>query len=279
MESLTLQAGGLTFDAVADGPGHGRTVLLLHGFPQTSLEWNGVMPALAEAGYRTVAPDQRGYSRGARPESVEAYSMASLVGDVVGFADALGAERIDLVGHDWGSAVAFQTAARHPERVRSLTGVSVPHPLAMSQAMANDPEQRSRSGYIQVFREDGGVAERALTADDWKNLRAIYQGKVTDEVIEHYVETLSAEGALTAALNWYRAIGSADLEGLEPVSVPTLFVWSTGDAAIGRTAAEANADFVTGPYRFVEFEGVTHWVPDEEPGRLSSEILDHLSST
>jgi pimeloyl-ACP methyl ester carboxylesterase len=276
VERLELHAGGLTFDALAAGPADGPLVLLLHGFPQSSLEWAGVLPLLADAGLRAVAPDQRGYSPGARPADVAAYAMRELVGDALGLADALGAERVHLVGHDWGAAVAWQTAARHPERVRSLTAVSVPHPLALSHAMRTDADQQQRSAYIGVFRRDEGIAEEKLAADDWAALRRIYEGRVPDEHVVRYVELLSAPGALTAALNWYRAASVADVTEVGPVRVPTLYVWSTEDRALGPVAAQATAGHVEGPYRFEVLEGLTHWVPDEAPHELAGLVLEHV---
>jgi len=151
VETLTLEASGLAFDAQAAGPADGRVVLLLHGFPQTGRSWSAVARRLAEAGHRAVAPDLRGYSPGARPERVEAYASAALAADVVGFADALGAERVDVVGHDWGAAVAWQAAARAADRVRSLTAVSIPHPHAFADALRSDPDQQQRSTYFGLF--------------------------------------------------------------------------------------------------------------------------------
>jgi len=280
METLTLEASGLTFDAVADGPADGRPVLLLHGFPQSSREWARVMPALAAAGCRAVAPDQRGYSPGARPSDVGDYAMRALVGDALGMLDRLGAERADVVGHDWGAAVAWHLADRHPDRVRSLTAVSVPHPIAFGGAIANDQDQQQRSAYMQFFRQEEGVAEGAISADDWKALRSsIYDGAVAPDDVEHYVERFSQPGALTAALNWYRAASAADFEGLSGVTVPTLFVWGPEDPAIGRVAAEACEQHVRGPYRFVELEGAGHWIPDAHADRLAQEIAAHLERT
>jgi pimeloyl-ACP methyl ester carboxylesterase len=280
METLTLEASGLTFDAVADGPADGRLVLLLHGFPQSSREWAGVMDALAAAGCRAVAPDQRGYTPGARPPEVRDYAIDALVGDTLGMLDRLGAERADVVGHDWGAAVAWHLADRHPERVRSLTAVSVPHPIAFTGAIANDPDQQQRSAYMRFFRQEEGVAERALSADDWKALRSsVYDGVVAPDDVEHYVERFSEPGALTAALNWYRAASAADFEGLTGVTVPTLFVWGPDDPAIGRVAAEACDRHVSGPFRFVELEGAGHWIPDSHADRLAQEIVEHLERT
>src|SRR4051794_765138 len=145
IETLELHASGLTFDALADGAPDGRVVLLLHGFPQTSREWRGVMPALAAAGCRVIAPDLRGYSPRARTGP---YDVRTLVGDVLAFTDA---PQFDLVGHDWGAAIAWQTAIRHPERVRTLTTISVPHPLAFTQALPTDADQQERSAYMRRF--------------------------------------------------------------------------------------------------------------------------------
>jgi pimeloyl-ACP methyl ester carboxylesterase len=279
METLTLEASGLTFDAVADGPADGRLVLLLHGFPQSSREWAGVMRALAAAGCRAVAPDQRGYSPGARPAQVGDYAMGALVGDALGMLDQLGADRADIVGHDWGAAVAWHLADRHPERVRSLTAVSVPHPIAFTGAIAGDADQQQRSAYMLFFRQEEGVAEGAMSADDFKALRGVYDGVVAPGDVEHYVERFSEPGALTAALNWYRAAGAADMEGLRGVTVPTLFVWGPDDPAVGRTAAEACEQHVQAPYRFVELEGAGHWIPDSHADRLAQEIVEHLQRT
>ena len=279
METLTLEASGFTFEALAAGPAEGRVVLLLHGFPQTGRSWSAVAGRLADAGHRAVAPDLRGYSPGARPGSVQDYKSAVLAGDVVGFADALGAERVDLVGHDWGAAVAWQAAARAPDRVRSLTAVSIPHPHAFADALRTDPDQRERSAYFGLFRE-AGKAEHVLSRDGWLVLRALYQGKVPADDVEHYVAVLAAEGALTAALNYYRGAGGDDLKGLGEIRVPTLYVWSTADLAVGRAAAEATAAHVTAaPYRFLELDGVSHWIPDEAPGALAAALIDHLDAS
>jgi pimeloyl-ACP methyl ester carboxylesterase len=273
VEQLQLPVGDLLFDAVADGPPDGRPVLLLHGFPQTSWSWRHVMPGLAAAGFRVVAPDQRGYSPGARPEGVEPYRMPHLVGDVLGLLDALGAEQADVIGHDWGAAVAWQTATRHPERVRTLTAVSVPHPLAFVQALRTDEDQRQRSQYMKLFQVEG-KAEAVLLRDDDAGLHTFF-GDNAD--IEPYLDLMRQPGVLTKCLSWYRAQDLSDIRDLGPTFVPTLYVWSDGDLALGRAAAEATAQHVTGPYRFEVFEGVSHWVPEEAPERLTELLLEHLA--
>jgi pimeloyl-ACP methyl ester carboxylesterase len=274
MEQLQLEANGFVFDAVADGPEDGRLVVLLHGFPQTSWCWRQVMPVLAQAGMRVVAPDQRGYSPGARPADTSSYAMGHLVSDVVGMLDALGAASADVVGHDWGAAVAWQVAGAHPARVRTLTAVSVPHPLAFLEALRTDEDQRERSQYMRFFQQEG-VAEDTLLADNATALRAVF-GPVQD--VDRYVEHMQEPGALTAALRWYRAQDLSAVQQAVPTTVPTLYVWSDADVALGPVGAHGTAAHVTGPYRFEVLHGISHWVPDEAPGQLAGWLLEHLAT-
>lgn len=274
---MQIDVGDLTFSAQVDGPPDGRPVVLLHGFPQSSRCWSSVVPLLTAGGMRTIAPDQRGYSPGARPAGVSAYGTAQLVGDVVGILDALGLSTVDLVGHDWGAWVAWQVAGRHPERVRSLVAVSIPHPTAFSTAMSSDPDQRRRSAYIQLFREEG-KAEHVLMADDARRLREMFTGSgLSEQDVDAYVALMREPGALTGALSWYRAMSPRDGQGLGPVTRPTTFVWSDGDMAVGRTAAQACREQVTGPYRFVELAGVSHWIPEQAPEAVAGAVLEQAA--
>ena len=276
LDRLELTAGSFTFDALAAGPAGGDIVLLLHGFPQSSYEWRAQLQALGDAGYRAVAPDQRGYSPRARPVGVEHYRAEHLVADVLAIADALGAPRFHLVGHDWGAAVAWHVAGRHPERLRSLTPVSVPHPAAFANALQGD-DQRQRSSYIDLFRQEG-KAEELLLEEDGNRLRAMFAAGGLAGDVEEYVRRMQEPGAMTAALNWYRAVDIGSIEGLGPITTPTMFVWSTNDMALGREGAEATAKYVDGPYRFEVLEGVSHWIPEEAADALCRLLLDHLAS-
>lgn len=269
-----LDARGLTFDLWSGGPADGEPVLLLHGFPQHSGEWGDVLPALHAAGLRTHALDQRGYSAGARPTAVEDYRLPELVADAVAVLDAIGVTSAHVVGHDWGSIVAWGLAAGHPDRVRTLTAVSVPHPAAMAHALATDPQQKVRSAYMTLFRR-AGVAEKTLLAFNAAGLRKVLDGVGRDRV-SSYADPLREPGALTGPLNWYRAMSRSDLAAVGTVGVPTTYVWSDRDVAIGRTAAEACAAQVTGDYRFVELAGVTHWIPDEAADALTDAVLSRI---
>lgn len=270
----TIAAAGFVFDARVAGPRNGSPVLLLHGFPESSLEWEAQLVALAGAGYHAVAPDLRGYSPGARPPAVADYALGLLAGDVVAIADALGFTRFHLVGHDWGAAIAWEVAGTRPERLLSLTAVSVPHPTAFALALANDPDQQAKSQYINFFRVPD-VAERTLLANDAAVLRGIYGNGPASAHAEEYVRLLSEPGALTAALNYYRALGLTSSSS-GPTTVPTLYVWSTGDNALGRYGAEHCGDYVDAPYRFATIEGVDHWVPEDAAEEMSALLLDHV---
>jgi pimeloyl-ACP methyl ester carboxylesterase len=269
-------------------------VLFLHGFPQTSFSWHHQLDAVAGAGYRGLAFDQRGYSPKARPAPVDDYRIGELVGDVLAVADQWELDRFDLVGHDWGAMVAWVTAARHPDRVRTLTAVSVPHPRAFAAAFGGgsggdgsgsgggDDDQRQRSSYIEVFRAEGGVAERALLGEDGSGagLRAMFDasGLSSDtEEVRRFVANMLEPGALTAALNWYRATEPHALSDVGTITVPTLYVWSDQDIALGRVAAEATVQWVSGRYRFEVLPGVSHWIPESAPAALNRLLLEHLS--
>jgi pimeloyl-ACP methyl ester carboxylesterase len=275
VERLELAGGAFVFDARADGPEAGELVFLLHGFPQTSYCWRRQLPALAAAGYRAVAPDQRGYSPRARPTDVADYRVDHLVADVLDWAAALDADRFHLVGHDWGGAVAWQVAGRHPDRLRTLTVLSTPHPQAMHDSIRHG-EQRDKSGYMQFFKTP--EAEAFFLADDAAGLRTLYEASDLGPESAEYLRALLEPGALTGALNWYRGADIGLVQGLGPITVPTMYIWSTADPALGREAAEATAACVEGPYRFEVLEGVGHWIAELVPDETNRLLIEHLGS-
>jgi pimeloyl-ACP methyl ester carboxylesterase len=257
---------------VPTGPASGDLVVLLHGFPQTPAAWRDVQPALSDAGYRSVAPWSRGYAADGRPTR-SALRLAALAGDVVALAEGLGAERFHVVGHDWGALVGWSVAARHAERVATLTALSVPHPRAMVGALPSS--QALRSTYAAFFRLPR-LPEIVLGAAGGRGLRAVLErGGLPPAFARDYVEHLVGAGVLGGALGWYRANGLLELRSVPPVTVPTLFLWGRHDPAIGRRAAEACARFADGPYRFQELdEG--HWLPERQAGAVAVALIDHL---
>ncbi len=262
VEPIELEANGMHFSGIAAGPRDGQLCLLLHGWPQFADSWTIVAQILGSLGFRAVAVDQRGYSPTARPAEQDAYAMQYLVSDVLGFADALGAPSFHLIAHDWGAIVGWHVAQAHPGRVASFTSLAIPHPAALAEAIANDPDQQQRGAYVTFFRAPGNVAEKALLDKDALALRGVYEGKISPATVDEHVRRLSEPGAMTAVLNWYRA--NDFRVPLDPVSVPVLYIWGSRDRALGERAARNTAQFVTGPYRF-EVVDTTHWIVDEIP--------------
>lgn len=271
----TIAARGLRFDAFVAGPADGELVLLLHGFPQTGTCWHDAMTSLSAAGYRAVAPNQRGYSGGAQPEGAEAYRISELCGDVLAIAATLGASRFHLVGHDWGGTVAWTLAGEHPESVMSLTAVSTPHTAALRQALRG-PQQRIRMAYIPVLRlpfvaeslfaaSGGIVAESLLTATGLSPAHA------------HRDVVALREVGPTGALNWYRALGT-ERSHTGSVSRPVLHIWGDQDPVFTREATELSADHCTGDYHLLELDGGSHWIPDEHWADVADVVLDHLAA-
>jgi len=270
-----VRLGDLIFDVAVAGPDDGTPVVLLHGFPESAAAWRPMTPRLLAAGMRVIAPNQRGYSPDARPGAVEDYRFDHLVDDVLGLLDAYGLASAHLVGHDWGAAIAWQVAGRHPDRIRSLTAVSVPHAAAIGWALREDADQQRRSGYVGRLRQEG-KAESFLLEDDSRQLRAAFGDGVDPDLVEEHVRLLSQPGALTAALNWYRAL-VREFGSLPPVRVPTTYVWSTADPTLGPAAARRCSEFVDAPYRFVVLDGASHWIPEEHPDALADAILARVA--
>ena len=263
--------GDLVFDVRDEGPLDGTPIVLLHGFPQRASSWDAVVPHLHERGARTFAPDMRGYSPRARPRSRFGYRPTALMSDTVALATAIG-EPVHLVGHDWGGGVAWPTAAKFPEHVASLTGVSVGHPAAFVRSFLRS-SQGLRSYYMVLFQlpflpewllsRRNGVAERVF----------LRHSGMTPEMIDRYYAEIVEYGALRGGLSYYRSMFLAAPRDLNrKVPVPTTYVWSDGDIALGRTAAELTARFVTGDYTFEVMEGVSHWIPEERPAELAAII-------
>lgn len=265
--------GRYTFDVIDSGPVDGTPVILLHGFPQRASSWNAVAQHLHTRGLRTYAPDQRGYSPGARPRTRWGYRGSQLRGDILALISAIGDGPVHLVGHDWGAAVAWSVAAHSPDRISSLTAVSVPHPGAFIRSMFTS-DQALKSYYMAVFQLPV-VPELALRhgpAAGW-----LRHAGMTREMVETFKTDIVDHGALNGGLGWYRGLPFAspgELGG--KITVPTTLVWSDDDIALGRKGAELTERYVSGPYEFEIFAGVSHWIPDERPTELAASIIKRV---
>ncbi len=266
---------GLHFELDDLGEPGGEPVVLLHGFPQDRSAWSAVAPQLVSAGYRVLAPDQRGYSPGARPLERRAYRLAALARDVVALADAAGAGRFHVVGHDWGALVAWRLAATTFSRVASLAALSVPHPRAMAAAVTR-PEQALRSWYVAAFQLPG--VERAFAAAGAGALAAgLRRSGLGPDEASRYAARLADPAAARGALAWYRALPLSSLSSTPAVSVPTLQIWGRRDPFVSRAAADASAEWVTGPLRTLTLEA-GHWLPERHAGEVGAALVDHLRS-
>lgn len=268
----TVTRDGLVLDVLDEGPPDGEVVVLLHGFPQDATTWGRVTPLLHRAGLRTLAPHQRGYSPGARPRRVCAYDVSELVQDVVALIDGAGAERVHLVGHDWGGAVAWAVAQRHPERVASLVVLSTPHPAALGWAMRH-ADQLRHSWYVLAFQLP--LLPEVLLAALLRS-GALERWGVPADDARRYAARLGRASALRGPLNWYRAAFRQALRGgalaASGVTVPTTYLWGRRDPFLGRVAAERTGRHVSGDYRFVEVPA-GHWLSEREPDLVAREVL------
>jgi pimeloyl-ACP methyl ester carboxylesterase len=280
LEQITIQPD-LTFDALVAGERDAPLVLLLHGFAESMHCWRAQIAALAAAGYRAVAPGQRGYSPGARPDTsdVANYHIERLMDDAMAIvaASGYGERRFHLVGHDWGGSISWALADRFPQRVASLTALSRPHPNAFNRALQMlDGDQAQRSRHHKAFLEPD--AADVVLADDAKWLRErLAANGMPDAAIEQHLSILGNKAAMEAALTWYRARGA--IRGpLGPIRVPTLFIWGDADDTVGRVAAEGTVDFIAAPYRFEVLPGIGHFAADQAPDRVSELLLQHVAA-
>ena len=272
-----VNIGNFVFDCrVAGMSNDGDGVILLHGFPETSHMWIDLMKLISGKGHKVVAPDQRGYSSKARPKQITEYTMKKIVADVFSIADSFEFEKFHLVGHDWGSSIGWGVVALKPDRVLSWTAMSVPHMLAFRTAYQNDKDQRKKSRYFGFFRLPL-IPEFYFSFNNYQNLKKIWR-KSTDDQIEVYMNVFNQEGALKAALNWYRAnIGTKITDDnfitFGEVKTPSQLIWGNKDIALGRTGAELTKKYMMGPYQFVEIDA-GHWLIQEAYEEVSVSILD-----
>ena len=281
LEHTSFIVNGVSLHVVQAGPADGPLVVLLHGFPEFWFEWRDYFAPLAQAGFRVAAPDQRGYNLSSKPQGAAAYHLDNLAADIFALADALGRKTFRVVGHDWGSAVAWWMASKNPSRLERLVTIDAPHPAVWMSAVRNDPVQRRKSWYVQALRIPwlpefmirlGGYSglTRALTS-------AARKDAFTPEILAQYKTAWQQPGALTAMINWYRAVTAADLATPPPKSLPmpTLILWGDEDIYVGPKLAEACADLCANA-RVVHYPCAGHWLPHDEREAVTAELLQFL---
>jgi epoxide hydrolase 4 len=280
-EEQFITTNGIQLHIVMAGPKSGPPVILLHGFPEFWRGWVKQVPALVEAGCRVIIPDQRGYNLSDKPLGVKAYNIQELVNDVVGLIDALGYEKVNLVGHDWGAAVAWMLAIWHPERIHRLGILNVPHPSVMKRFLLRDLEQIRRSWYIFFFQLPW-LPESGMQRDNWRVAVGALRGSgkihtFTHEDIEKYKEAWSQPGAMTAMINWYRAIlrYQPTLPKDLRIKVPTLMMWGMKDLALTHRMARPSMDFVD-EGNLILFPEATHWVQHDAAEEVNHYLVDFL---
>jgi pimeloyl-ACP methyl ester carboxylesterase len=273
----SYRRGELHFDVRDSGPRDGETAVLLHGFPQPAASWSAVAQRLAGAGLRVLAPDQRGYSPGARPSGRRSYRLRALVEDVLALLDAAGLDRAHVVGHDWGGAVAWALAMWRPDRLATVTSLSTPHPSAMRSAMLGG-SQLLRSWYMLAFQVPA-LPEYLLSTSYGRGRLAdlLRRSGLSADRARQYVERLAEPGALSGGVNWYRGMPLSRLRATDQkVSVPVLYVWGPRDRYLGKRAAELTERWMAGPYTFHALAGAGHWLPEEHPDAVADMIIEHV---
>ncbi|MGE7415414.1 alpha/beta fold hydrolase [Methylobacterium tarhaniae] len=273
---------GLTLNIAEAGPADGPLTVLLHGFPEIWSGWRHQIGPLAAAGLRVVAPDQRGYGLSSRPEGIKAYHLDRLAGDVIGLADALGHERIRLVGHDWGGLVAWWVASHHPDRLERVAILNAPHPDVFGAYARRHPSQALRSFYVGLFQLPG-LPEALLRAGDCAALRRALTsssrtGAFSPDDLDLYAAAWRRPGAITAMLNWYRALRLPRQPAPAPILPPVLVLWGERDTALERgLAAESLRLCAQGAVRY--FPDATHWLQHEEPEAVNAALIGFLTAS
>ena len=282
-ESVAVDTNGISLHTRQAGPEDGPLVVLLHGFPEFWYGWHRQIKPLADAGYRVIVPDQRGYNRSDKPDGVDSYHIKTLAADVVGLLDAADRETAAVAGHDWGAAVAWWLALSYPERIESLTAVNVPHPTVMETTLRNSLSQLRKSWYMFAFQLPA-LPEAISTVNNCRVLRrgltnSSRPGTFSATDLERYRAAWQQPDALTAMINWYRAMGRYRPQPpRQQVSVPTLVMWGQQDEFLASTMAEESLDYCDDA-ELVSFPSATHWVLHERSKRTAEKLLTHINAS
>lgn len=275
VQCTSLVVGEFEFSAHHSGDPENDLVIFLHGFPESSIMWSGLMEMVSARGFYCFAPDLRGYSAGACPHGIKNYSMELLRQDVTNIADTLGREKFHLVGHDWGALIGWSTAFQFSGRIKSWSALSVPHSRSFVKAYKTSREQRKKSSYIRWFMLPV-LPELLIRRADFKTFRKLWRRSEPSEV-SYNLKIFRNKASLNAALNYYRANfarGKRDTPG--EIIVPSLFIWGRHDLAVSRAAAEGNKAYMAGPYRFLELDA-GHWLVQSAFKEVAAAVFEHIN--
>jgi pimeloyl-ACP methyl ester carboxylesterase len=282
IETTVRDGDGVSLHVVAAGDPGDPLVILLHGFPEFWYEWNEYIEPLVSAGYRVLVPDQRGYNRSEKPDSIRSYRISKLSGDIRALIGSEDHDSAHVVGHDWGGAVGWDLALRHPEIVDRLAIINAPHPVVFKQVLRSDLRQLRRSWYMLLFQIPR-LPEWLFRRTNYESLisamrESALPGAYTVSDFEQYRRAWAEEGALTGMLNWYRAaFRHSENPPQKRVQAPTLLVWGEKDEALLAELAPKSLNYCN-EGRLEQFPDATHWIPHEYPERVCDLLLDHLES-
>jgi len=269
----TFSVNGLVFPYY--DLGEGPVVILLHGFPDSRYLWRKQLQPLAEAGFRAIAPDLRGFRDAPKPEEVEAYAISHILKDINGLLDTLTVEKAHIVGHDWGSTVAWLFAGYYPQRTKSVTGMTVGAPGAPDRRKL---EQLEKLWYVFFFQNEG-IAEEWLRRDDWQGLRAWTR---ENGDLENYISNLSKPGAITAGLNWYRANfkpASLNAQSDPPrIKVPAMGIAAENDDYLLESHVKKSDTMVDGSWTYHFVQDASHWLMLDQPEKVNQLLINFLKS-
>jgi pimeloyl-ACP methyl ester carboxylesterase len=272
-----IATNGIHLHTALAGPEDGQPVFLLHGFPDAWFGWEAQIVSLAEAGFRVIAPDQRGYNLSDKPQGVASYRMPVLVADILGLADALGCARFHLAGHDFGAMVSWNLALLVPQRLKRLVIANVPHPAVMQANLRRHPAQMLKSWYVFFFQLPG-LPERLMAAQNWRQLIASLPADLSATEQDRYRAAWGQPGAITAMINWYRAVlrGPQETAPSSKIQAPTLVLWGRRDPYLGYEMVQPSLDLCQDG-RLAMFADATHWVLRDQAKEVSRLMIEHFS--
>ncbi|WP_411843295.1 alpha/beta fold hydrolase [Salinicoccus sp. HZC-1] len=279
-----IQTNGIELHAAVSGPEDGDLVILLHGFPEFWFSWRRQIRVLAEAGYRVVVPDQRGYNKSDKPDGIRAYGIDTLRDDIIGLIHHFERKDAAIIGHDWGGAVGWHLAGTHPELVRCFVAINMPHLAVLPKVMLTTPLQWLRSSYILFFQAPK-VPEAILSSNDYRYMELALKttskkGTFTEKELGGYNISWEKPKALTSMLNWYRAMPRSmkNIKRSGRIDVPVKIIWGTGDQFLSKKLAEESLKFIDSD-SVIWVDEATHWVHQEQPDVVNGQLIRFLNKS